>query len=372
MMIHQRELSDILGSLPEYAPFDERCWAERRFDAIICTLGFEDRTSALLLKLAGAGLLRDALLILVRYPTNELENAAHFADFERAAKVMRGMAVLDYALPDFASSLGRVLEVLPVSPRVGFDVSTCASYVFYPTMKTIFERDGDLVILYAEAEVYYPTLLEWDEVAAKASKEEGSLFVQSFEEADFQSLGVEKVYPYSMFAELNPGNRASGLIAIPNFNAVRMNALIARDRELNKTSARDIVWVLGKPPAGENDWRVNALKRTNDVHDLSAENIHLSSTLDYRETIEVLESVWLQRRYQLYLSIAPLGSKMQHLGVFMFLFIHQDVSLWLAEPSSFRTSRYSEGVRQLWQVDFGRLSDVKRQLGLYMTFEWEF
>jgi len=371
MQVHQRDMGDIINYLPGLKPFDKNYFKAESCGLFICTLGFEDRTSRVVKELSQSGLLRDAMLLLICYPTNEGENAVHLPDFESAATAMRKLEKINYSRADFSHNMAAVLDELKPGARVIFDVSTCSSYVFYPVMKSLVDRRIELSIVYAEAAEYYPTPSEWSEVAVRA-EQEGSLFVKSFEEADFQSLGVEDVYPYSIFSEMNPGNRTSALIAVPNFSALRMSAIITRDRELNKTAFRNVVWVLGDPPSEENKWRIDALKRTNDLHNVNEENLVLASTLYYKDMMGSLEGIWLQRRYRFNLSIGSLGSKMQHLGTFFFLFLHKDIGIWLAEPKKFQAQRFSTGVNRLWQVDFGCMIELCRNLSSYMTFGWRF
>jgi hypothetical protein len=371
MQIHQYDIGDVINYLPDLRPFDKSCFVTKECRLFICTLGFEDRTSRIVKELSQSGLLRKATLLLICYPTNEEENVVHLPEFESAALAMRGLRKINYSRADFLSNMAAVLAELDPDSPIIFDISTCSSYVFFPVMRSIVGKKLDLSIVYAEASVYYPTQSEWSEVAARADKE-GSLYVKSFEEADFQSLGVEDVYPYSIFSEMNPGNRTSALIAVPNFSVLRMSSIIIRDRELNKTVFRNVVWILGDPPNEENKWRIDAIKRTNDMQNVREENLVFASTLHYKDMIGSLEDIWLQRRYKLNLSIGSLGSKMQHLGTFFFLFLHQDVGIWLAEPKKFQAQRFSRGVNNLWQVELGCMIELCQNLSSYMTFRWNF
>lgn len=371
MRIHQHDISDVLRYLPDLKPFDPALFEKKRCQLFICTLGFEDRTSRIVGELSRRGLLKDAVLLLICYPTNEAENVVHLPDFQNAALSMQRLEMMGYSRSNFMERLSVILEGLRAGSSIVFDVSTCSSYVFYPVMKSLVGRDVDLSVVYSEASIYYPTQSEWLEVAARADKE-GSLFVRSFEEADFQSLGVEDVFPYSIFSEMNPGNRTSALVAVPNFSALRMSAIVARDREMNKTAFRNVVWILGEPPSEDNKWRIEAVKRTNDLHNIKDENLFLASTLLYKDMVESLECIWLQRKYRFHISIGSLGSKMQNLGTFFFLFLHQDIGIWLAEPKKFQAQRFSTGVSSLWQVEFGNVAELCRNMASYMKFSWRF
>jgi hypothetical protein len=372
MKVHQNDIGDILKFLPDVRAFDERSFSISRTRLVISTLGFEDRTSWIVQRLASVGVLANASVLLICYPTNLTENLVHLADFEAAALAARGLRRIEYSRPDFSQRLVEALGDVEPGAAVIFDISTCSSYVFFPVMRALVDRDIELSVVYSEAKDYFPTEAEWRAVAERADQER-SLFIRSFEEADFQSLGVENVYPYSIFSEMNPGNRPSALVAVPNFSALRMNAIIARDRELNKTIFRNVAWVLGDPPAEENKWRIEAIRLTNQIGpEVRDENIFFASTRDYKDMVAVLEEIWLQRKHAFHFSIGSLGSKMQHLGTFFFLFLHKEVAVWLAEPTAFQCGRFSVGVGSAWHVEFGSLKELQANLLLYMTFGWSF
>lgn len=369
MKIRQIDLGDVLEKLPEAELFKPEDM--QSVDLVICTLGFEDRTSGLVTRLSGVDWLSGAVLLMISYPTNKNENSAHLDEFRKVGERMKKFWEVHYSRSTFQADLAKILDMIPAEGRVLFDVSTCSSYVFYPAMRSLSTRNFNLTVGYAEANVYCPTEEEWLKVEESAGRE-GSLFVRAFEDADFQSSGVEDVYTYAPFSEMNSGNRASSLVAVPNFNPSRMNSMVSRDRDINKTAFKDIVWILGEPPSSRNNWRVEAIRRTNSLENVDASNLLSSSTLSYKEMIKSLESIWQARRYSHQISIASLGSKMQHLGTFIFLMLHQEVGLWLAEPAQFRAARFSEGVGSIWCVQLGHLSQLKAVLSLYMTFQWRF
>jgi hypothetical protein len=195
------------------------------------------------------------------------------------------------------------------------------------------------------------------------------MFIESFENAEFQTIGVDDVYPSPLFSEMNPGNRPSVFVGVPNFSAGRMNALVTRDQEMNKTS--DSYWVIGEPPSPNNDWRIEAIRRTNNLAGVHPSRLRLVSTLQYKEMLKALEDIWLETRHNYYLSIGTLGSKMQHVGTYFFLCLHRDASLLLTEPKSFRTTKYSSGVGQAWKIDLGDTRKLREALDSYMTFRWK-
>lgn len=369
MEIYRRDLPDILKILPDVDPFDET----QEWDLIICTVGFEDRSHAIVDQIVSKGKHGKATLLVIRYPTNKKDNSANEIFFKSAAERMAGFQEITYYRKEYSELLRKTLESnLPIKgSKVLFDISSCSSYVFYPTIKSLLDRDICLTIGYSEAETYHPTEEEWSDVASHAQVEDG-LFIQSFENAGFQSLGVDDIYPYPLFSEMNPGNRPGVLIAIPNFSVMRMNAIRTRDRETNSTAYEGVYWLIGAPPGQQNRWRMEAIETTNSLSNASNDRVIRVSTLQYKDMLTTLESIWLDNRYKFYLSVGPLGSKMQHVGTFLFLYLHNDVGLWLAEPKEFRASRFSTGRGPIWQIAIGDTETLRHTLDEYMTFTWKF
>lgn len=369
MEIHKRDLPDILKDLPEIERFNSL----QEWDAIVCALGFEDRSHAIVDEIAANGIRRGATLLLIRYPTNDNDNRESERFFLYAARQMAGLQEIRYSRHDHSTLMAHALQsgLLKQGSRVLFDISSCSSYVFYPTIKELLNCDISLTIGYSEAKTYYPTKDEWSKIASNA-KSENSLFVQSFENAGFQSLGVDDIYSYPLFSEMNPGNRPGVLVAVPNFSVLRMNAIRTRDRETNNTPFEKVHWLIGVPPGRQNKWRMDAIKATNNLDNALAGRITHVSTYQYKEMLKTLEAVWLDNCHSSYISVGPLGSKMQHVGTFLFLYLHQDVGLWLAEPKEFRASRFSKGCGPTWQLEIGSTKALREKLNGYMTFAWKF
>jgi hypothetical protein len=370
MEIGRYDISDVLSCLPEIGQLENADL--RECDIFVSTLGFEERAPNLINRFAQAGSLKGASVVLIEYPTNELDNEANLKHFEKAAESAAFVHRIRYSRGDYFSRLKEIVSAIktPSSVRVVFDITTCSSYVFYPTMKALMELDGNLSLVYSEASAYYPAQDEWEVVAQKANQET-SLFIESFEKAEFQSIGVEDVYSSSLFSDMNAANRPTTFVAVPNFSASRMNALVTRDQEMNKTSSRNTYWLIGEPPSSENHWRVDAVRLTNNLSVVDNAKLKFVSTLDYKEMIKTLEDIWLETKHSFYLSIGTLGSKMQHVGTFFFLYLHKDVGLLLTEPKTFRGTRYSSGVGQSWQLCFDETSELRKALRQYLVFRWK-
>lgn len=369
MELYQSDISDTINVLNGVERIDQPAM---ECDLFLCTLGFEDRTHKLVTEFSESGALEGALVLLVQYPTNVDDNLANLPAFEAAASTSFGLKTIDYSRNEYSGILAESLNQLighRANARVVFDISTCSSYVLYPTLKQLIDLDVELTIVYTEAEEYFPTFDEWTRVASQADSEE-MLFTRAFEEAEFQSIGVDDVYSSPIFSEMNPGNRPTVLVAVPNFSASRMQTVITRDQEINKTPSSRVHWLIGEPPGTENKWRAEAVQKTNGLVSVQEANVHYVSTLDYKETITSLENIWLATRHEHHMAIGSLGSKMQHLGTFFFVYLHKDVGLWLAEPKRFQAGKFSSGRGPSWRVPLGRSDALRKKLDEYMNFKW--
>lgn len=368
MNIHQNDISDVLKFLPGLSNFD----SNQSSDFIICTLGFEDRTHQILDSLLSSSFNHHKKLILVKYPTNRDDNLKNYDYFVEAGNKLENLIEIDYSKSNFYNDFKKVIENnVPENSRVIFDISTCSSYLFYPIFKALIDSNIHLTISYTEALVYYPTQEQWKEVEDKA-KRENQLFVKSWDDADFQSVGIDDIYGSNLFAEMNPGNKPSLLIAIPNFNSIRMQSIKEKDNDINKTDSNTVKWLIGMPPEELNRWRAEALLKTNNLEAINPNNLNYISTLNYKETLKTLETIWIESKYNFHISIGSLGSKMQHLGTFFFIYLHPDVGLWLAEPKEFKAKVYSDGCGKIHQIDIGSTKELREKLANYMQFEWEY
>ena len=366
MLVTKGELSDVLQELPNAEPLS----IQDSPDIFICTLGFEDRTHSIISQLRSSGYMSKTRLLVVEYPTNEQENQKNLNIFTEAASTMARHEFIKFERRSFVNKLRSQLEPFKDCNNLSvyFDISTCSSYVFYPTIHELMKMNIDLTIVYSEADIYYPTLEEWHKVD-KDAQEEHHLFVQAFENAKFQSEGVSEIYSYSPYSEFNPGSKPSVLVAIPNFSVKRMNAIVNYDAELNKTQREDIVWLVGEPPSDHNKWRMDAVKITNSLNNVCSKSV---STFDYKDIIKSLYEIWDQYKYTHHMTVGSLGSKLQHLGTYFFLSLHREIGLWLAEPQEFKADRFSEGHGSCWQLKFGATGKIRELIDSYRTFKWKF
>ena len=358
--ISQSSVADVMMTLPELVPLERALADSRGFDALITCAGFEDRATAVMDDLAGS---RIEHALIIDYPTNAQDNAPARTKLEKLPATATPERI-EYNRFDF---LCRIRDWLrPYEDRdpmrVVVDVSGMASYVVYRVLSAIWETLplARLGVYYAEAAEYSPSESEWTEFYKGVSEPGDNLVMaERYEQTHFQSKGVDFTYDSDVFPGQNAGALATELVAVPSFSLLRMKAMIAHAESNYSVPDGNVRWFLGQPPDRvKNGWRFDALAKLYNVR-RGGEAV---STRDYREIFQKLDAVWEETFTERHLVIASQGSKMQHLGTFLFLTMHRECGQILSEPQEFISSRYTRGVGPKWWIDFGTIDSVRQAL----------
>ena len=173
--------------------------------------------------------------------------------------------------------------------------------------------------------------------------------------------GVQKVVP----SPEHPGNRRDQLpesiIVFPTFKPERAKAVILDiDESLIKKPRDRVVWIVGNPHLNKDHWRAGALKEINQISESTP--CYEVSTFYYKKTVETLESIYKLQECDYHINICPLGAKMQAVGIALFCYVHQDVSIVFAIPEEYNASEYTEDCKATWMIDFGPINKLKTLL----------
>ena len=352
------ELSSIIGRLPDIQKFNPLVGPTFGPDNLfLCALGFEPRCLALPKMLAEIGY-RSERVVVFEYDTNVDENERNREGLtSHLGEISDNIEHLSLSDPDYPNELRRILTSLHgrtpgLDPRITFDLSVAANRIVVTTMAVLCEAEAYLNILYSEATVYHPTKTEY-EVEPSAWTNESLLGLER---------GVGDVRPSREFPGQPFDQLPDAVILFPTFKAERSRAVITFvDPSLDGVQGDQIVWLVGIPPLAENQWRIEALKAINGLTDVDVQ--YQISTLDYKETLTSLESIYDRLSNEYKLTLSPIGSKMQALGSSLFCYIHPDTRIVFAIPQEYNAAQYSEGCRETWRIEFGRLSGLRRLLG---------
>lgn len=360
------QLADVVASLESVSVLDMGSRATTPPDDLfLCALGFEPRCLTL------PGLLNEAGFKAHRaryfkYATNLDDNAVNLPELERH---LRGIAPnvepVEADAPDFPTLLRAILELVMSEasakpPCITLDISVTANRLLLRCMKVLLEYDICARIVYSEAAVYHPTKDEYEQDCAGWGKE--------------HLFGLERGVGDVTTSIDHPGHvldpLPDALVVFPSFKSERSKAVISFvDPLLLTIPGNKVVWLLGVPHLEEDSWRLEAMKKVNAIsQDVPQYEV---STFDYKDTLRVLESLYTEMSENYKITLSPLGSKMQALGTALFCYMHPDVRVIFSTPKEYNAAQYSKGCKQVWKVDFGALSELRRRLDQVGTLRVE-
>lgn len=370
MEIKKITLDDILPQFKERAPLlNTPIEAPSVF---IGSMGFEDRSPALFRYLAEKDSLREAKCVILVYSTNKHDNERTLPLFEEYKDKVKELIFLPYLKGRLG---GDIRELLGHDNKVIYvDISTLASYCFYPLLFELFNtyEKSNISIFYSEAKRYQPSYDEWTAFLKKyeSFKTNRSSLFDTWDETYFQTTEVDHVYESQLFPGVNPDPLSEALIAVPNFATVRMRTFITRFQETPGSDRDSIYWIFGRPPAADKKWRLNAIKQLHMREPYnSIEKAYEACTLDYKDIWRQFEEIWRKTHLNYHLTIATLGSKMQHLGTFFFLLMHPEVTLLLSEPKEYVAKQYSEEIEDCWVINLGNIKALKKVIASHGTLQ---
>jgi hypothetical protein len=373
--IRKVSLFDIQDRLPKIEPLDTgRAAAKGQADLYMCALGFEDRCTSIPASLADSGF-QASHAVIFEYSTNLRDNNRNSEVLTAALKKMlegapsrrENITYIEVDDERFLPRTRRVLENLvrskegPVEklPTVFVDISVSSTKLTLALFKLLMDFDIDLTVVYSEAEVYYPTEEEW-----KTSRGASPLKGQRFLEKGLRDVSIVADYPGAIVEPI-----PDLVVVIPNFHRQRARAAIAQiDPALLPVSEerlpKSIVWILGIPHRAEDAWRLNAVRESNGLpagHD-TAGQVHRAETFGYVPVLMLLESIYSQFELSHRMTVVPMGSKLQALGVAFFCRIHPDVRLVVSTPKSYEASHYTGRCRAMWMIPFRSTGALRSSL----------
>ena len=358
-MARVREIvvQDILSGLPNVVPLDcRKDLTGMHLDLFLCALGFEERCLSLPELLATTDGLKCEESVWFEYGTNVTDNARNRPRLDSALRSFsKQRRPMECDVDGFTNALRELLQrktISGIEPRLAVDVSCFTSRLLLNVIKVLLEFRLGLRVVYSEAAVYHPTPDEYAEDPDKWTTEE-RLGLTS---------GIARVIP----SPEHPGSPRDGpnlIIAFPTFKPERTRKIVSDiDPALLLRPGGRIVWIVGDPHM-DAEMKQLRKKMTLEINEIppKAQRYEVC-TLDYKETLRILDLIYQTRNLDFHINISALGSKMQSLGTALFWHMRPDVSIYFAVPLKYNPDQYSEGCKATWQIDFGSLSDVRAAL----------
>jgi hypothetical protein len=362
MRIKEIELHDIIHTLPDLKDFNEKEFTDLKYDLYLCALGFEERCITIPEKLALLKNFSVKSSIVFEYSTNKSDNERNLPRLQKSIKKFSGSCSKISCDDDsFANTIRAIFTKITSGNKnisVIFDISVCSSKVILNILTVLFEYQINLKIVYTEAAIYHPTFEEFIADPEKWTTEEGFGLTR----------GVGQVIP----SPEHPGTIRENpnlVIIFPTFKPERTKKILSEiDETLLIYPSDRIIWIVGDPNMDQEKktQRKEIIKNINNIH--SDDYSYEVSTLEYKNTFELLNQI-VSKKPNFHINIAILGSKMQSLGIFLFWYIRQDVSLYFTIPEEYNPKQYSEKCKKIWMIDFIHLDEIRHNLNRIGTIE---
>ena len=305
-------------------------------DWLIVCAGFEDRALGVLQNATGGRNRFNVLIIDYRpfFPENKLIairglcHNAHLNKIEvlynREEPAGFGAALLD--------------KLSPVEGRVFVDVSAMSRLLIVQTLVALGTRPigfTNCFVAYAEAKNYPPTREEAEAELAKCESDPTFSIL-------FLSSGVFEITVVPELSSPAPAGAQTRLIAFPSLDAHQLTALRA------EVQPSRFSFIEGIPPSAENEWRKHVIAKLNCLDEIHDAERSETSTLDYRETLNVLLNLYSKHSVRDRLLLSPTGSKMQTVAAGVFRSIIRDVQIAYPTPHGFcKPDGYTLGIGPL-------------------------
>lgn len=320
-------------------------------DTFIVSPGFEDRTMAFSEVIHTSS---DARAIILEYkpydPNNRLSDVKLV--FSGFGIEISNNDILEYDrfMPgDFENRLYRRLLVHK-SSRIIVDISTMSKLEIILVLGVCKKINADVIIFYAEAEVYGPSQLEFEDARKKEKIHQPSLQIFT---------GVHGVVRVNSLASVAMQGQPTAAIVFMSFNDALTQVL------LNTVYPSRLFLINSRPPV--HTWREEATawiheqvrrewEYDNPVDKSTGNVLRVASTFDYRETVSLLLQLYWELSVNHRILLAPAGSKLQALGCFLAKTLHPDIHIEYPSPKGF-FPHYSSGIGGKWMISFGRISE---------------
>ena len=265
-----------------------------------------------------------------------------------------------------ASHENELFEILQSSldgiDEVVIDVSVMSKILIISLIYILKEYDGNVTIIYTEPKDYAPS----EEEFAKIEKIGPSL-------GSLPSVGVYDVVRTPMLTSSVMQDKPSVVVCFTSFNERLVRSLLAA------LSPGRLLLIASVPPRLA--WHTEAtMKLHGEIieeysrdNKLSETNNFLNrraSTLDYRETFDILKNIYREYCYTNRIVIAPTGSKMQAVASGLIKACCPDIHIEYPTPESFLVDGYSTSeIQEIYKLKFDKFKSMLEAMGDFFKLD---
>lgn len=310
-------------------------------DILIVCAGFEDRTKKVLEQIIERKV-EGILVVVVMYKPIISENKSNeLLDLCKEGNIETKVITYDREHPDGAG-IDIFNNISNHEGNLWIDISGMSRLLILQLINKLKERKiefSSMKILYSEAEEYPPTQTQVTKALEERKDGHSDLSM-------FLSSGVFDVSILPELSSISLQGQPVRMIVFPTFSYDQLLAL----RTIIQPSYTTII--NGEPPSENNLWRLDAIHRLNEIDNIIHKEEYTVSTLDYRETYKLITELYAQYGSLEKLVIAPIGSKMQTVGLALVRVHLNDMQIVYPTPKSFiDPGAYTKGVKTIYSLD---------------------
>ena len=320
----------------------------------IGSAGFEDRCFSFLGRLISSGKKIKNVIGIEYRPLNPENRKKDFETLGTKAALRNKVKWIIYDRYDpekFYHTFGKVKNLINETANVIIDISGMSKFLIVVLLDILKDFKGNVIVIYSEAEIYHPTPEEYE-----SKKEEMPDITPTFLTRD-----VYKIALTTSLSSIAMQSSPLLMIAFPTFNDKELMAL------LNEMTPQCLIEFEAVPHEEGDRWRFDAVRWINRKIDedfifkidwIIHEEL---STFDYIGTVAALNEIYRNFKYTHKCVIAPTGSKLQSVGVFIFKQLHPEVQVVYPVTKEF-AEEYTEGCRNIWVITFLKFHNFIKNL----------
>jgi hypothetical protein len=314
--------------------------------------GFEERTLGWFKTQTRLG--SDVRCLMIKYSPSKGKNKTTEIDEELKRLGIKDLKYLRhdvYNPNDFEEKLGKALELdKKLVEEIIVDITSFTKFLILIVLCGIANYKLRVRIIYSEAKDYAPTLEDYQRYQNKMAIV-----------AKFPSRGIKSIFRANCLSSVSMQGQPISLIAFTSFNEQLVRHM------LGALSPYKLILINGKPPRIDFAWREEA---TQHIHsklleeypndnplDVDGKMLLSASTLDYRENLNILNTLYQELYLYDKIICCATGSKMQTVGLFIFKILHPDIQIEYPTPDSYYVKGMSTGIRHIHEVLFHNFSD---------------
>ena len=347
-------MNDIV--LPKIEEFNNNYYGNNKL--LILAEGFEERSLSFI---SSSNTNFNNILLCKYYPEKkskykELQNI--IAKLYKYSKINE-IVYNRYEPFDFEIKFSEYIEMIDKFSDIVIDISVMSKYLIMQIICMLSKFKGNIKIIYTEPVSHAPLKEEYEE--NKMSQSNATVLPSS---------GVHNVIRTPSLTNIIMQRSPILLITFLSFNEELIKALLSEFNPMHLLLINNI--------SINNTWKNDALLQIHEIIrkeytsdnplDKNGKLKRNVSTIDYRETFELLASIYKEYYIDYRIILSPTGTKMQALGCALIKLCCPDIHIEYPIPESFYIKGYSSSeIRKINQVTFNNIYDMTKILSEQYT-----